>query len=202
MQTTAAPCSHANQRQHVKQLPAEPDDRDLAARVTRGDPAALDDLVERYGARVIGLAARLLGWTDGADDVAQDVFLQVLNKGKHFRGQSSLWTWLATLTVNRCRSIQRRRWLHDRVLRAIAPLRPETKRENHDRDETTARIRQIVATLPAAAREVIVLRYFEELTIEQMAEVLGAKRNAVEARLSRARKQLELLLISEREKSG
>src|SRR5690606_17069034 len=101
---------HALQRQHVKQLPAEADDRDLAARVTRGDPAALDDLVEQYGARVIGLAARLLGWTDGADDVAQDVFLQVLNKGKQFRGQSSLWTWLATLTVNRCRSIQRRRW--------------------------------------------------------------------------------------------
>ncbi len=188
MPTTAAPCLH------VKHHSAEADERQLAARVMRGDPAVLDAVVEKYAQRVIGLAARLLGWADGAEDVAQEVFLQVLRKGKQFRGQSSLWTWLAALTVNRCRSVQRRRWIRERALRMVAMQSREeqtTHEQDLQRDDAAAHIREVVATLPMAAREVIVLRYFEELTIEQMAQVLGLKRNAIEARLSRARKQLE-----------
>jgi RNA polymerase sigma-70 factor (ECF subfamily) len=181
--------------------PAEAGDDQLAARVASGDASALEAVIEQYGQRVIGLAARLLGWTDGAEDVAQDVFVQVLHKGKQFRGQASLWTWLATLTVNRCRSIRRRRWLHDRVLgivgRQAVPEAacPITKQQ--ERSETATRVRAQVAQLPAAAREVIVLRYFEELPLDEIATVLGIKRNAVEARLSRARKQLEPLLRQE-----
>ncbi len=181
----------------VKQLPAEADDRHLAVRLARGESEAFEQLVEQYGPRVTGLATRLLGWTDGADDVAQDVFLQVLRKGKQFRGQSSLWTWLATLTVNRCRSLQRRQWIHQRVMQTIAfwqPAETTTLADRPECDETAARIRAIVATLPAPSREVIVLRYFEELSIQQMADVLGTKRNTVEVRLTRARKQLEPLL--------
>ena len=198
MKTLAAPCPTKTPCPHVTQLPAEADERELAARLTRGEPAALEAIVERYGARVIGLAARLLGWTDGADDVAQDVFVQVLRKGKHFRGQSSLWTWLATLTVNRCRSVQRRRWIQERVLGVIGGKAPEVTETKHlERSETAARVRAQVAQLPVAAREVIVLRYFEELSLDEIATVLGAKRNAIEARLSRARQQLEPLLRNE-----
>lgn len=194
MQTTASPCLH------VKPTPAEAADQQLAARVASGDASALEAVIEQYGQRVIGLAARLLGWTDGAEDVAQDVFVQVLNKGKQFRGNSSLWTWLAALTVNRCRTVRRRRWLHDRVLGIVGrqPASPETTRpatKQLERNETAARVRAQVAQLPTAAREVIVLRYFEELSLDEIATVLGAKRNAIEARLSRARKQLEPLLI-------
>ena len=74
-------------RPTVKQLPAEAEDRELAARLARGEHRAFDEIVERYAARVIALAARLLDSSDGADDVAQDVFLAVLRKGKQFRRQ-------------------------------------------------------------------------------------------------------------------
>ncbi|MEX0977903.1 MAG: sigma-70 family RNA polymerase sigma factor, partial [Pirellulales bacterium] len=110
-------------RATVKQIPGEAEDRELAARLARGDAAAFDRVVEIYGGRVTALAARLLGWSEGADDVAQDVFLAVLRKGKQFRGESRLWTWLAAMTVNRCRSLRRRRWLQTRILRRIAPAR-------------------------------------------------------------------------------
>ena len=113
----------ATTRATVKSLPAETDDRELAARLARGDERAFEQIVERYGPRVIALAARLSDWSDGADDVAQDVFLAVLRKGKNFRGESRLWTWLAAMTVNRCRSLRRRRWLASRVLGAIAAAR-------------------------------------------------------------------------------
>jgi RNA polymerase sigma-70 factor (ECF subfamily) len=181
-------------RATVKSLPAEADDRDLAARLARGDERAFEQIVERYGPRIIALAARLLDWSDGADDVAQDVFLAVLRKGKQFRGESRLWTWLAAMTVNRCRSLRRRRWLKGRVLRVIARVRAketEPADRTSERDETAASIRAAVARLPATSREVIVLRYFEGLSIDEVAQVLSLRRNTVEARLSRARKQLE-----------
>ena len=98
------------------------EERELAARLARGEPAAFDQLVERFAPRVVGLATHLLGRSRGAEDVAQDVFLAVLEKPGAFRGQAKLWTYLATVTVNRCRTLRRRRWLHDRLLRAAAPL--------------------------------------------------------------------------------
>lgn len=188
MQTAALPCPT------VKHQPAEADERQLAARVARGDDTALDEVIALYGSRVVTLAARLLAWTDGAEDVAQDVFVAVLAKGKHFRAESSLWTWLAALTVNRCRSVRRRRWLQERVLSLVGHSTRAVEVKQLERDEHAAQVRAVVADLPAAAREVIVLRYFEELSMEEIAAIVGAKRNTVEARLSRARKQLEPLL--------
>jgi len=182
----------------VRSHSAEADDGDLAARLGRGDPAAFDDLVERYAERVTRLAARLLGWSSGAEDVTQDVFVKLLGKPKQFRGDAKLWTYLTVITVNRCRSLQRRQWLQQRVMHLIGSrlTSPEAERAPRiERDETAERIRAAVAQLPANLREVIVLRYFEELGVDEVAEILSLRRNAVEVRLSRARKLLEPLLI-------
>jgi RNA polymerase sigma-70 factor (ECF subfamily) len=171
---------------------ADTDERDLAARLARGEPAALDEVVERYGRRVVALARRLLGWSEGADDVAQDVFLAVWQKGRSFRGEAQLWTYLAAITVNRSRSTLRRRWLADRTLRAIAPFRAQSQAPQAlGADETAQAVRAAIARLPQTYREVIVLRYLEELSVRQVAEVLGLRPNTVEVRLSRARKLLE-----------
>jgi len=98
------------------------------------------------------------------------------------------------MTVNRCRSLRRRRWLTARVLGAIAPAREhqsEPADRRSQRDERAAGVRAAVAKLPAGYREVIVLRYFEELSLDEMAQVLSLRRNTVEVRLSRARNLLE-----------
>jgi RNA polymerase sigma factor (sigma-70 family) len=182
----------------VRAQSAEADDGDLVARLGRGDPAAFDALVDRYAQRVTRLAARLLGWSSGAEDVAQDVFVKLLGKPKQFRGDAKLWTYLTVITVNRCRSLQRRQWLQQRVMQLIGSrlVTPDVPREPRiERDETAERIRAAVAQLPTNLREVIVLRYFEELGVEQVAEILSLRRNAVEVRLSRARKLLEPFLI-------
>jgi RNA polymerase sigma-70 factor (ECF subfamily) len=180
-------------RATVKSLPADAEDRELATRLARGEPGAFDELVERYAARVIGLATRLLGWSRGGDDVAQDVFLAALEKKGAFRGEARLWTYLAAITVNRCRTVRRRRWLHDRLLRAVAPRggRPSEATAPCDVDETGRAVRAAIALLPTTYREVVILRYLDEMTINQVADVLSLRRNAVEARLSRARKLLE-----------
>jgi RNA polymerase sigma-70 factor, ECF subfamily len=180
-------------RETVKSIPADAEDRDLAARLARGEPKAFDDLVEQYGRRVIGLAARLLNSSEGAQDAAQDVFLAVLAKGAKFRGEARLWTYLAAVTVNRCRSIRRRRWLHERVLRKIAQGGPGESTSNRAlvHNDTAEVVRREVARLPAGYREVIVLKFLEEMSVRDVAEVLGLRVNTVEVRLSRARKMLE-----------
>jgi RNA polymerase sigma-70 factor, ECF subfamily len=179
-------------REPVKSIPADAEDRDLAARLARGEPKAFDDLVEQYGRRVIGLAARLLNGSEGAQDAAQDVFLAVLRKGTKFRGEARLWTYLAAITVNRCRSIRRRRWLHERVLRRIAQGGGGESAPNRAlvHNDTAEVVRREVARLPVRYREVIVLKYLEEMSMRDVAEVLGVRVNTVEVRLSRARKML------------
>ncbi len=135
--------------------------------------------------------------------MAQDVFVAVLEKQGTFRGQSSLWTYLAAITVNRCRTLVRRRWLHERLLRAFGPLagRPAEPSQLAELDETGRVVRAAVDALPAAYREVVVLRYFEQMAIAEMSAVLGLRHNAVEARLSRARKMLKSQLAGLADKS-
>ncbi|HEY2841325.1 MAG TPA: sigma-70 family RNA polymerase sigma factor [Pirellulales bacterium] len=179
----------------VNSPPAEVEDRELTERFARGDRQAFEQLVDRYQKRVAGLAARLLGWTDGAEDVTQEVFLAAYRHQKRFRGQASLWTYLATITVNRCRTTMRRRWLRERVFGQVVsqPSRSAGEVAGDIKlacDETAQQVRAVVAKLPASSREVIVLHYLEELLVAEVADVLQIKRNAVEVRLTRARKLL------------
>src|SRR4051812_33447508 len=95
---------------------ADVDDAALAARFARGDAGAFEAVVALHQPRVARLAHRLLGWAGDCDDVVQDVFLTALGSARSFRGQSSLATWLATITLNRCRRHLRRRTLFRRFL--------------------------------------------------------------------------------------
>jgi RNA polymerase sigma factor (sigma-70 family) len=163
----------------------------LARRLSGGDPAALAEVIALYRGRVARLAHRLLGWGGDPEDVVQEVFLAALRKAKDFRGRASLWSWLATITVNCCRRQLRRRALWQRFL--FARSRAETA-VAADRDaladETNRRVRDAVAALPARDREVIVLYYLEESPVAEIAELLRATPNAVQVRLYRARAKL------------
>lgn len=175
----------------------------LAARFVAGESAAFDVVVELHAPRVGRLVHRLLGWRDdgavSVEDVVQDVFVAALRRRHTFRGgEVELWPWLARIAVNRCRSHGRRtalwvRWLRRRGEEPPAPTAPSADR-TAVRDETSRRIRETVQKLPPGDREVIVLCYLEELSVPQICTILGAKRGAIDTRLSRARKRLAVLL--------
>lgn len=175
--------------------PPELDESELVAQLVRGNPQAFDRVVEQYQPRVTAMAHRLLGWTDETEDVVQDVFVTVLARVDSFQGRSSLWTWIARITINRCRSWQRRNWLRRNVHRiGEALLKQQASHspagQETIRDETAAEVRTAVRALPVKYREVIVLRYLEELPIERVAELLRLSRGTVDVRLTRARKKL------------
>jgi len=150
------------------------------------------------------LVHRLLGWPGEVDDVVQEVFLAALRGLPRFRNRSSLATWLTRITINECRSQQRRRrlwWLAPSLaLRALrgSAARAEATEERTDEPadhpalerEKFERVRLAVGRLPARYREVVVLRYLEQMSIEEISEVLTTRRETLQVRLHRARSLL------------
>jgi RNA polymerase sigma-70 factor (ECF subfamily) len=151
---------------------------------------SFEQIVERYEPRVRRLAYRLLGWRDDVDDVTQDVFFAAFRSKPLFRGDGHLWTWLMRITINQCRTQQRKRLVRFKALRRI--WRPEEKIERieSERDETKQRVQKAVAALGTKDREVIVLYYLEEMDVKSMSELLGISVGAVNVRLHRARDRL------------
>ena len=165
----------------------------------RRDPAAFDRAVRAYQPRVARLAQRLLGWQSGeVEDVVQEVFLVAWEKAGRFRRESSLWTWLTAITLNRCRT-WRRRWKVARAARSRMIVNEQTAAADEAAagEESAGRVRKAVGRLPARDREVVVLFYLEERSAAEIGEILGVRRNAVDVRLHRARARLKEMLGDE-----
>jgi RNA polymerase sigma-70 factor, ECF subfamily len=162
-------------------------------------PDALERLVRDHHASVTRLAYRLLGWRGEVEDVVHDVFLAAFKKIDRFRGESSEWTWLAAITINRCRSQRRREILRFRWMRRRELIREAASGDSViEVDETAKRVRDAVAKLSPRDRELIVLHYLEELPVSQLSKLLGATDKTIHVRLHRARNRLKDLLSNER----
>ena len=172
------------------------DDRELLARFRAGQTAAFDEIVEAHQQRIVRLVFRLLGSPDEVQDVVQEVFLSVLQNLKRFRGESKLSTWLTRIAVNKCRSHHRRRLLRLRTLFYLTKTLTVTSEQGGvtESAEIHDELRRAVRRLSPRYREPIVLRYFEELSVREIGEVLGISANSVEVRLTRARRKLREIL--------
>ncbi len=168
---------------------------DLAVQFRRGEDSAFDKIVERHAAEVAALANRLLGWPGDVDDVVQEVFLAAFLGLRKFRGDCRLRTWLFAITVNKCHSwrLRRRRMSPVRVISDsddLSGMDRSSDRAAMD-EETFARVRRAVQTLPRKYREVVVLKYLQGLEAQEACELLGLTVNAMEVRLNRARARLK-----------
>jgi len=174
--------------------PAAPMSRESA--IEAAGALDFDQLVALHRQRVTRLARRLLGWRDAdLEDVVHDVFLAALRAAPRFRGECRVSTWLTAITLNTCRNRLRRRWPWSwGAARADAPGSPAAPGPPGIDPETAAEVRQAVAALPVKFREVIVLRYLEELGADEIAAALNRTRGAIEVRLTRARRALRARL--------
>lgn len=166
----------------------------LVERFRRGDDSAFDRIVAQHSAEIAALANRLLGWPGEVDDVVQEVFVAAWIGLRKFRGESSLRTWLFTITVNKCRSrrVRRRHCLRVATLEAAEAV--ESRGRGADSaamdQETFARVRRAVQMLPPKYREIMVLKYLEGLETDEICVLLAITTNALQVRLNRARKRL------------
>ncbi len=165
----------------------------LMAAVAGGDEDALRRLMERHLARVVGLAQRILGEPDGADDVAQEVFTRVWRNAASFdsSGQRARFTtWLYKITFNLCLDRRRRHrgeWVAiDQELVDAAPGPGQL--EEHR--QTRQLLVQGMAQLSARHRAALVLHYIDELSAREAATVMGLSEKGFESLVLRARRSL------------
>jgi len=168
------------------------EDELLVEQFRRGDDSAFERIVEQYSADVAVLANRLLGWPGDVEDVTQDIFLAVFLGLKKFRCECSLESWLFAITINKCRTSRYKRWLRlRRFSRKIDKVSFSSACEEKDMGaDELKQVRRAVAALPARYREPVVLRYLQEIDMDEISRILGISKNTLNVRLSRARKKL------------
>jgi len=172
---------------------ALPDDRLVVARLRAGDPAAGQDLVERYAPRLHAMLVHLCqGDHDQAAEFTQEAFARAWERLNQFAGDSSFYTWLYRLARNRAIDLLARKRPLARDLAQHAAFNnaassEATPSQATARAELVAAVRDALAQLDAEAREIILLRDFDQLDYEAIAQTLGIALGTVKSRLSRAR---------------
>lgn len=183
----------------------------LVERLRRGDEAAFEEIVRRYGGRMLATARRMVGSDHDAQDAVQEAFLSAFSAIGSFSGNSKLSTWLHRVVVNAALMKLRRR--RRKPEESIDELLPRFNDDGHwseapsswdapgdvllQRRETRATVRRCIDQLPQTYRTVLLLRDIEDRDTDEVAEALGITPNAVKVRLHRARQALRTLLERE-----
>ena len=171
--------------------------RDLTSGSADRRRDALAALYERYGRRVFNVAWRVTSDWNRAQDVTQDVFLTLKERVGSWRGDASLGSWLYRLAVNRAIDHRRREQRRPAWRMGDGPLDEEVRRPRGedatvfpsdalDREEQDARVRAALERLSPKLRAILVLRYLEGLSYEDLAAVLACSLGTVKSRLNRA----------------
>ena len=171
----------------------EETDRELVEACQRGEREGFRALFERHKDKVYSIAVRYSGDRTVAMDIAQDAFLKLFSAIRGFRGDSSFEAWLYRIVVNSCFDQKRRTRrfmpLMDGLLDALrAP--GSSALDELLRSELSGRVQSAIAGLPPEQRIVIVLRYTQGLSYDEIAEILGCSTGTVASRLNRAHKIL------------
>jgi RNA polymerase sigma-70 factor (ECF subfamily) len=187
-------------------IPGEGDDQRLIESLRCGSERAYEELLARFQQPVYTLAVRLLDSPSEASDVVQEVFLKVFRNIDHFRGQSTLKTWIYRITVNEAHNA--RRWFFRHRRREVElDTDPQEARHWKDWKETIAdggrspfdvafeneRAGMIEAALERinpSFRDAVVLRDIADLSYEEIADVLAVSLGTVKSRILRGREAL------------
>jgi RNA polymerase sigma-70 factor (ECF subfamily) len=174
----------------------------LLAAAQTGDRAAFDELLTRQRPRAIAAALRVLHNPDDAEDAVQDAFVKIWRCLPAFEGRASFSTWVHRIVVNasldlmrrstaRAEFVERSEQPHCEVEGSRAePAGEQTPESELGDREVGVLVRQAVATLPVAHRQVVELREFEDCSYQEMAAIMRCPVGTVMSRLHHARSRL------------
>ena len=184
------------------------DEKRLLEGLRAGNERSYEELVRRYGARMLRTATRIVANPEDARECVQESFLRAFKHMDRFEGRSSLWTWLHRIVVNS--ALLRLRGRRRRPENSLDELMPQfdeyacrieprdRTRESTEalvgRKETRDAVRAAIDRLPEDYRTVLLLRDIEEFDTQETAEILKIRPGAVKTRLHRARSALKKML--------
>jgi RNA polymerase sigma-70 factor (ECF subfamily) len=170
----------------------------LMLRVRDGDRAAFDALIDKYRAPLLNVVARTIGRDTDAEDLAQDVFVRIYRAAPRYEPTAKFSTWLYTIArrvcLNHARAQSLRRWFSlsgtaddpdDPPNDPPDPRTPDPSQQM-ERREVQRVVAQAVASLPERLRFAVVLRRYEELSYEEIADILRCSVTAAKLRVHRA----------------
>jgi RNA polymerase sigma-70 factor (ECF subfamily) len=175
----------------------------LVERLRQGEDAAFEELLSQYQDAVYNLVFRLLNHSADAQDVAQEVFLKVFRNLGRFEGKSTLKTWIYRIAINE--SYNHRRWFgrhrkgevslmaEEEYARNLCDVLPDRARSPFDLasdSETRLLIEEGLSRINPVFRAAVVLRDLEDLSYEEVAEVLEVSLGTVKSRILRGREAL------------
>lgn len=178
-------------------------DEQMVERALSGDPEAFGEVVRRWERRIFALAFGMLGREEDARDATQETFLAAFRNLRGFRGEAKVSSWLHRIAVNQCITRQRRAKVRSEtaledeaeknaaVFALPADVSPARAAEHR---EVSSAVRKAVCALPADLRQVVVMKEFEELTFQEISDVLDVPLSTVKSRLYTALRQLQLRL--------
>ncbi len=179
--------------------PRAAEDMALVARAQTGDVAAFEVLVRQYRNEVYALSYHFLRNREEAWDVSQEVFIKAYRSIKKFRGEAGFKTWLMRITANHCKDFLKKRRLQtapiETALPGDAPSGEADPSDSLAAKELGAAIDSAVAALPEKHRAAFVLREYQGLSYQEMAEVMECSLGTVMSRLHHARKKLQNALV-------
>ena len=167
-------------------------DLEAMRRLAAGEDLALNEIMERWKARLISYLLRFTGNESVALDLAQETFVRVYQGRAKFRPGSNFSTWLFGIAANLGR--QHHRWQRrhptvpmEEAAEAACSGDPRHSAESQEREKA---VKSAIASLPEDLREVLILSEYEDLSQAEIAAIAGCSVKAVERRLSHAREQL------------
>ena len=172
----------------------------------RGDQTAFAHLVDAYQVPVYNLCYRMLGHGAEAEDAAQETFVRIYVNLKTYNPQQKLSSWILAVASHHCIDRLRRRriqWLPLDDGIQVDPLPGNVTQPEHQamEHESAAEVRKMLQALPAEYRLVIALRYWQDLSYSEIAQVTGASESAIKSRLHRARQMLADRVVAQTERA-
>ena len=178
-------------------------DEQIVQQALTGDVDAFGEIVRRWERRIFALAFGMLGREEDARDATQETFLAAFRNLRGFRGDAKVSSWLHRIAINQCITRQRRAKVRNEtgldqeaekdaaVFSLPAQVSPANIAEGRERSQA---VRRAVGALPTELRQVVVMKEFEELTFQEISEVLNLPLSTVKSRLYTALRQLQLRL--------
>jgi RNA polymerase sigma-70 factor (ECF subfamily) len=167
-------------------------DEELLRRVVDQDAEAFRELFERHKSRVYSLAQRITGSDEDALDLLQDVFVSIFRQAKTFRFNSKVLTWITSITVHASINASRRA-----KSRRSVPLAEDTLAPAPEDAFRGERLAKALAPLDPLVRSALLLRYGENMSYDEIADVLGIPVGTVKSRLNRAHEAIREQLKKE-----
>jgi RNA polymerase sigma-70 factor, ECF subfamily len=168
----------------------ESDTQQIALGLRRGDVVVLEALVERYQYRLVRYLIYLLGRRDGVDDLVQETWLRVLERGSSYDGQSRFEPWLFRVARNIALDAVRKRPMfsldaNDDGVRPTPASEEPSPFTLAARTEDADRLARSLQTLDPVHREALVLRFQEDLSLQEISVIVGAPVSTVASRIYR-----------------